>query len=145
MKWGRISVWIVTILLIAGALRVGKSEMLKIQAEQPLLSLKLSLGNNYESVYGWQKETGEHFVFLPGDESLSQAQIQIPWGTQVSVDGTTLQRDQLCEGLSLNTPYALTVLNSHKETRSTITFVASNNIPSIFLDTASGDMDYIHM
>lgn len=145
MKWGRISVWIVTILLIAGALRVGKSEMLKIQAEQPLLSLKLSLGNNYESVYGWQKETGEYFVFLPGDESLSQAQIQIPWGTQVSVDGTTLQRDQLCEGLSLNTPYALTVLNSHKETRSTITFVASNNIPSIFLDTASGDMDYIHM
>lgn len=48
-----------------------------------------------------------------------------------------------CEQWSLNTRYAISAGNGDIE-HSHITFLRSENIPAMYIDTRSGDMGYIH-
>ncbi len=101
-------------------------------------------GDREEKIQLWADENGEYVVFMPSYAELSQAQISLQTETPVYVDGQRLTDGMTCEMFQLNTSYEL-AFEWRGETRcSQITFVRSGNVAAMFVDTQSGNMEYIH-
>lgn len=87
-----------------------------------------------------QAESGEWYVFLPSHGKLEDLTVCLPMGQSVAVNGEELSDGMSCEGFSLETDYPLTTGGK----MSTLRFLKSANVASIYLETRSGTMDYIH-
>lgn len=88
-----------------------------------------------ETIRVWEKCEGERYVFLPSYVNLNQLTIQT--GRTQRFDDLVMKDGMDCGGLELDRPYAL-------GGGGTITFLKSENLPALYLDTASGNLDYIH-
>ena len=105
-----------------------------------LFSVEVTSPAGYESIDCWESEEGEYFVFLPSFADPAKTSIRRNRGEEIVIDGQPLRDGMTCEPFQLNVPYAL----SWKGKESTITFLQSENVPALYLDTRSGNMDYIH-
>lgn len=90
-----------------------------------------------EEIHFWEQTEGEYIVFLPSYLPLSQLYFRSD--TPISFNETELSEGMSCGALSLDQPYGLNV-----EGNPTITFLRSENMPAMYIDTASGSMEKIH-
>lgn len=126
MRGRKRELYILTLLLLAAVLLCTFLE----GEDQPPLTFRAGS----EIIRVWEKEEGEFFVFLPSYVNLNQLTIQTK--NARSFDGLTLSDGMDCGSLELDHPYDLG--------GGTVTFLKSENLPALYLDTASGNMDYIH-
>lgn len=127
MKRRKPELYILTLLLLAVVFLCSTLEQKEREA--------FSFQSGGETIQVWEESREECYVFLPGYVDLSQLTIQTPkprrFGKLVMKDGMD------CGGLELGRPYDL-------GGGATITFLKSENLPALFLDTASTKMDSIH-
>lgn len=134
MRHRRIGIHIMTILLLAAAFYFG----IPGSVDAPALSFEILTGDGFEKIRMWEKETGEFYVFLPSYANLEDVQIRSD--KTVVLDGRSFTDGMTCRGLELDTAYPLSGIKKP----GTIMFVRSRDLPAVYIDTASGSMDYIH-
>lgn len=135
MKLRRLEVYLITLLLSAVVI------FLYIQETQKDLSLTFAVmgGGKAEKITCWQQEDGDCFVFLPSYVDLSETWVQT--NQPIRFDETELRYGETCEKLRLEHTYRL---SRGGEDAGTITFMQSEKLPAMYIDTASQSMDYIH-
>lgn len=106
-------------------------------------SVSIPSGNGIEQIRCWEKDPESYYVFLPSYADLSQAFLQIDPEYSVLVDGSALSDGMTCQDFPLNTPLEMTCSASHITYRSSLIFVQSANIPTLYIDVTSGSMEYI--
>lgn len=136
MQFWKKAVLILTALWAAVALFAALCE----EETAALFSVGVTSPAGYESIDCWESEEGECFVFFPSYADPAKTSIRRNRGEEIVIDGQPLRDGMTCEPFQLNVPYTL----SWKGKESTITFLQSENVPTLYLDTRSGNMDYIH-
>lgn len=138
MRFGRGFIILLS-LLLAGLILLAWHEEPK---QGTTLSLEISSGSSKEKITCWQSDSGESYFFLPSYGELDEARFRVSGKGTLALDGTVLTDGMSCGGLVLGKPYNLT--NGAGDSMGSVTFVRSGNVAAIYLDVASGSMDYIH-
>ncbi len=108
-----------------------------------LISIEITAGDMQKSIRCWMDEVGELYAFLPSDtENI----------TLLTEDGYSFTAGELNSGVKYaiadveaDTKHECLIRKNGKNVIETkITFIQSDNIPSLFIETESGSMDYIH-
>lgn len=106
-------------------------------------SLTVSSHNSTEDIEGWLNED-ECYFFLPSYAELSQVNISKNTSNELYLDGELLESGMTCENLSFDTEYELTFSSWGQSKSYKVTFLRSSGMPTMYLDTQTGSMDYIH-
>lgn len=133
MAWKKAEIHILTVLLLLTSLYFGTRE----PRESPSLSFEAVTDHGTETIRVWQRDDGDGFVFLPSYVNLNQ--LRILTTRPVCIGETKMTYGKTCEDLELDRTYFL----SGTEGPSSMTFLRSENLPAMYLDTVSGSMDYI--
>lgn len=135
----KIHVYLATALILAAAVFCC---LRSAQMEAPYLLAEVSSGGRTEQVRLWTGETGEYLVFLPGYAELSEVRLRTNAAGRFLLNEETVCDGESCKAFSLNTAYPLT--DGEGNSVGTLTFVRSGGVASLFLETRSGSMAYIH-
>lgn len=127
-------VYILTALFLAVAVFFG----LRDRENQPYLSFELMAEGGTEQIQIWDRGDGAGYVFLPSYAKM--AQVRVHSGGRPALDGRILTYGMTCEELQPDTPYQVSDLGQLH----TLTFLTTQNLPALYIDTASGSMDQIH-
>lgn len=138
MRFGRIFIIILTLLLSCLILLALHEQ----GGQEVTLRLEIPSGDSMETVSCWQSASGERYFFLPSYGELEEASFRVEGSAALILDGTPLTDGMTCGGFALDTPYLLT--NEGGESLGSVSFVRSAQVPAIYIDVASGSMDYIH-
>lgn len=130
-----------TLLLIAVAF-LGCYCQWQEQAKVPF-SVEVPAGEGTVTVDCWRAEDGAYYVFLPSWAELSGLQIQ-PKLSNMHLDGTAVDQAQPLDDVRTDTAYDLSFRSCGVTRNSTVTFVQSDGMPAVYLETETGSMDYIH-
>ena len=144
MRKNRIAICVFTGALILAALWMGVQERRQLRWEEPLFSLILESAGNEEYIRCWESGEGDYYVFLPGPDALHHARFQPKSGVTISLNGVALSQDEMLDDIVWNFPYSMEAAEDDRKIHASVTFLCSENVPSLFLDTASGSMDHIH-
>lgn len=145
MRFSKIVVLALTMIFGAAALLVARKGAEFRMNEKVLFSVEVTSEYGQERIESWRSDEAEFFVFLPSYADLAKTKLYQNRPGEVTIDGEPIINGMTCENFQWNTPYDLTcrVAGEFPETR--ITFMKSDNIPTMYIDTRSGNMDYIHM
>lgn len=142
MRRGKIVIWLFTALLLAVIVFLLSRDD-PWNGNLPLSVLVSSQGQT-EEIGCWKSDTGEYFLFLPSYADLSQTQIRINSRYPVHMDGRLVTDGMSCDFLQLDVPYDLTCAVDGEARHFSLTILQSGNLPALYIDVASGTMDYIH-
>ena len=92
----------------------------------------------------WRGENQQCYVFLPGYAEFSQSRIVLNTGDALYLDGESLDEETDCSGLQEDCVYELEYRGLFGQQQLELTFIRSDRMPVIHIDTESGNMDYIH-
>ena len=144
MRKNRIAICVFTGALILAALWMGVQERQQLRWEEPLFSLIVESAGKEEYIRCWESGEGDYYVFLPGPDALQHARFQPKSGVRISLNGVALSQDEMLDDIVWNFPYSMEAAEDDRKIHASVTFLCSENVPSLFLDTASGSMDHIH-
>ncbi len=94
-----------------------------------------------EVVTAFEAEEGNYYVFLPSYAKMEKVKYEKNTAKTVSIDGIKLSEGMSCEAFVLETEYELSV---DREKQTTIQFLRSADVATLYIDTASGSMENIH-
>lgn len=137
MRKSKIAVCFMTALLLSVA---AVSELILIQREHFPFSVTIA---GTETIDCWRKD-GCYYVFLPGYADGSQAKLVTNPLFPVSIDGQKVGKDTVCADFPLGRRLPIVYSKWGKAHEAQILFCQSGNLPTLYIDTASGSMDYIH-
>lgn len=129
-----------TAILLAVAVWFGRAD--DTAAAEPLLRVRLT--GSGEIVNCWQKENGDYYLFLPSGVSLSEVELLVEDDVALRLNGETLENGPMPDTVEMGVTYDVTWRSGEKEQCSRLTVLQSENVPSMCIDVASGDMAYIH-
>ena len=138
MRFGRGFILLLSLLLTAVILFAWH----ELQEQEISLSLQISSGGSVEEIDCWQSDSAAGYFFLPSYGELESARLRIKGDGELMLDGSPVTDGMSCGGFVLDKPYSLT--NKVGEHLGTVTFVRSGNVAAMYIDVASGSMDYIH-
>lgn len=144
MRYGKIIVCLLTVAFLAVGVYIGSLEPEPETKAEISFSVIVRSGAETEKIDCWENASGEYCVFLPSYAELSDAFVSIDGKASVSINGRPVKNGTTCASLQLDTPYAFTYRNGKEYRDTTLTFVRSGNVPTIYIDVLSGNMDYIH-
>lgn len=101
-------------------------------------------GSSHEEIIPWLSAAGEYYIFLPGYADISQTRICLNSDKAIYIDETLLEDGMSCSAFQINVPYTVEYESGGKKYQHQITFVQSEGIATVYVETQSGDMDYIH-
>lgn len=108
------------------------------------LYAEVLLDGKTEILQLFEDENEQFFLFLPSGAQLEHTRLRLNTSIPVELEGQVLSDGTSCEKLQNNVAYELTYTAWGKKQCSSLTFMKSANIASIYIDTKSGTMDYIH-
>ena len=108
------------------------------------MSLSVRSGTEIERIASWEDDKGDLYFFLPSYANLADAQIQ-----KKTDDMLYIGLDELTDGMTLEcyeigSPYHLVCTSGVRIQERTVTFLKSAELPTLYIDTQSGSMEYIH-
>ena len=120
--------------------------ILQTRQESPLsaLSFQVGEGESSQRITLWEDADGNGYVFLPAFAELDRVQICLDTAETFNIGELQLEDGMNCASFQWNTAYELRCTCWGIPRKKTITFLRSENVAAMFLDTASGSMDYIH-
>lgn len=148
MRYGKIIIGFLTAFLMALLFSVlilctdGSQE----ESRKPEVSLTFAVqsGESRELIHCWENPEGEFFVFLPGYADMEDVSVSSAAG-EIRIGEDLLTKCLSCAAYELNRTYPFACKQGEKTLESTITFVYSGSVPSLYIDVQSGSMDYIHL
>lgn len=129
-------------LLLAIAVFLGY-EQLNGTNKLPVCAVAVSDGLR-EIITPWSNENGEYYLFIPGYAELSQVSILKETSADLFLDGIPLIDGMSAEVLRWDYPYELTYTLHGTEKHVKLTLMRSDGVSTIYIDTVSGSMEYIH-
>lgn len=131
----RVPVLLFSLVLLLGAAFVATKE-----AEiAPYFQFQSEYGQQNISVFDAQDEN--YYVFLPSCSNLDQVRVMLPRGREFFLGDIRLSDKMSCEVFELEKPYGFFVDGNYV---ATLWFYQSQNVPAMFVETASGEMAAIH-
>ena len=108
------------------------------------LSFCICTENTDEEITVWQSETGEYYAFFPGYTDLSNVKMRLNTSKRLFCDNIQMEDGTDCGQLQFDMPYSVTYCAWGIEQMRTLTLLRSSCIAAMFINTQSGNMDYIH-
>lgn len=108
-----------------------------------LFSVKVVMNGGTEEIPCWMNPDGEGYVFLPAGIDMKEASILLHTSGTVSIGEKQIYSGMLCDVFQQDTTYQLKC-SDLKAKEYSVQFVQSANVPTMFIDTESGSMEYIH-
>lgn len=143
---GTIVIWITAALVGLAILCAGLEEPAEVKIEAPpVLSLRVPAAGGQEEVQLWDDGSGTCYGFLPGYAQVEQAVFQVLSGYRVETEQGRIESGTSCGGFSLNVPYCLKITGKGVDQEKTLVLLSTGQQPVLYVDVASGNMDYIHM
>lgn len=99
------------------------------------------LGSDIHEISLYEAEDRNSYIFLPSCAEMEQLTIHLDAWMDISLGGITLYDGFSCGIFSLDTPYQLEI---NGKFLTTLRFYQSANVPAMYIETASGSMEYIH-
>lgn len=127
-------------LLISGFLVAFVLIGVYISKEDSTLAFNIQTGAEEKQLYPFVNEKGEYYVFLPSYTDLNKVTIVTSDDSEIVLNGKDALDGMKCDVYEPNQAYDLVIDGQNTK----ITFMKSANVATLFLDTASGNMDYIH-
>ena len=112
--------------------------------ETRILSVELVSNEKIERINCWEDDTGSYYVFLPSYADLSVTKICLNTSMPVWLDGRQLCDGDICERFQLNVAYELSYIQQHKMYKTTLKFMKSEDVATMYIETPTKSMDYIH-
>lgn len=142
MKRNKIIIFSCTIVLLIGVCLICLYQL----ADHDELPFAISIpsGDETETICCWNNGKGESFVFVPGYITLSEAVVELNTGSRVALNGVPLSDGMSCGAFELDVQYECTYAVFGKTHRQGVTFVRSGYVGTMYIDTDSGNMEYIH-
>ena len=132
-----IYIFVCTILLLFVAVFIASKVRLPFNAFS--IYIENDLITNEVSVYHEGKQN--YYVFLPSYADLDQVKISLNSRQEVSIGDVTLYDGMDCSCFELEVPYEFSFQG---QKNATIWFYQSENVATMYIDTATGSMDRIH-
>ncbi len=142
MKRNKIIICILTAALLVGAVFIAVYQITNTAALP--FSFEINSDSETERIKCWENKDGESFVFLPSFLELADVKINLNTDSKVLINGVELLNDMPCDSFSLDTEYDLTYKSFGIAHKGKITFIRSDNVHTVYIDTESEKMDYIH-
>ena len=145
MGFRKIAIVFLTVLLVLMGLLCGRvSEQLYPETEETQESLPfvflVDTGESVREIVPWRDGQGKYTVFLPSHAQLQQVRISCLGEESVLLGDQPMENGMSCGEISLEQTYAVQWGQQTGE----IVFLRSAEMPSVYVDTRSGDMAYIH-
>lgn len=145
MRVGKIFLGLFTVILICLIFLVSVfEEPFEDKPFSPSFFVYTEANGNREEIYPWQNSDGEYWIFLPGYALMEQT-VLVCREDIVCIDDIPVQDGGTLHRYEWNTAYLLSCSSEEGSIESTITFVRSGGVPSLYVDVQSGNMEYIHM
>ena len=107
-------------------------------------SIEVCYGNSDETISLWKNANNDMYAFLPAGIDLSQAKLHLNEDSPVYIDGERLEEAADCSPYILNQAHELEYKRWGRICRTNITFLQAESVAAMYIDTASGTMEYIH-
>ena len=114
------------------------------QAVERPFYITINTEGSSEQISAWKDENGGYYVFLPSYADLSKAQIKLNTIKNLDINSKEIADGSLCDIFEINIKYNMEFSVLGKARTTVITFVQSANIATMYVDTESGSIDYIH-
>lgn len=138
----RAIIYIITIFFIISVAIIGYSQI-KTMEFTPFY-FEVVMEETTEKVEYWENAEGNLYVFLPSYTSMQDVYINLETSKDVILGESLLADGMSCEGFALNQWYELSYGNRGGEEKHQLMFVQSANVATMYIQTRSGDMDYIY-
>lgn len=140
MRYGKITVYLFTLLFAALAVVLWAFEP-RMEA-MPVELIVTSTGEE-KTVTSWKNEAGEYYLFLPSYAEPASARLRLH-ARDVRINGKQAENGMSCGEFALDEPYSFSFDSAEGQVSTVLTFVQSKDLPTLYVDTGSGSMDYIH-
>lgn len=134
-------IFLLTVLLILLMLLVTADNV--VTENNIPISVTIGNGENRETVLGWNSDDTWYF-FIPGYMNLDELSFELHTDEPVVLNGKPTYSGMTCEGLSFDVSYEVEYRLLGTEQKKQVVFVQSGGVATMFLDTESGNMAYIH-
>lgn len=134
-----------TVYLMTGILVLAMilAELVMMKQEGLSFSVEVTTGDGTETVKPWYDD-GCYYVFLPSYADPDQAKVVTSFLTPLWIQGERVGSETVCGAFPFNEKLDIRyhVLGETREEK--VYVCQSGNVPTLYIDTASGSMDYIH-
>lgn len=138
----KVIIYIITIFFVVLAAVIGYGQI-KSMDFTPFY-FEVAAGDARERIEYWENADGDLYVFLPSYASMQEVYINLETSKDIFLNYELLSEGMSCEGYGLNEWYELSVGSAEHETTQKLMFVQSANVATMYIQTRSGDMDYIY-
>ena len=107
----------------------------------PRFCVQSTDGEEVKTISLFDAKDGNYYVFLPSYADMRQVTVSVSEEVHFALNDTPLADGMACEFFELQTPYSFF---ADAQMIATLWFYRSENVASMFLDTATGSMAYIH-
>ena len=98
-----------------------------------------------EALSPWMEPASDRvYVFLPGYAELENIYLHLSAAKNVRIGGRAVEDGMNCKMLEWNTAYELTYSDWRGTYRKQLSFLKSGKLDTLYIDTESGNMNYIH-
>ncbi|MDO5545451.1 MAG: CotH kinase family protein [Eubacteriales bacterium] len=140
MGKNKIVVCLMTAVLL---LVLALAELILIQRENVPFSVEVASQGGSERIECW-REDGCYYVFLPTYAQPEQVKLVTNPLFPVWIEGKRVESGTVCGEFPFEEALSLTYQKWGKTYEQTVFFCQSTNVPTLYIDTASGSMDHIH-
>ncbi len=108
-----------------------------------LFSVSIRSGNNTQSLKAWSADKENYYVFLPSYTELDSVSLAPSGSVKFSFNGREILEDTAPGGIEPEVAYNISLSNKAFEKSATLTFLKSANVAAVYIDTVSGNTEYI--
>lgn len=145
MGYGKRIALLLTLLFLVAAVLIGSLDTVPEKEEETLpISICVRAGESQEELLCWKQEEGNWYFFLPSYGEMDTVTFQLVKGWEVQLDQQRLDDGMSCEDFQTAVPYRLTARKDGTVICAAVTILRSENIPAMYIDVRSGNMEYIH-
>lgn len=140
MKGRKTAVYLMTVLLVLVMITI---ELILVKQEGLSFSVEVTTADGIETVKPVY-QYGCYYVFLPSYANLNQARLVKSPLIPARIEGEWVPFDAVCGSYPLNVAMPIAYYLPGEIREDLIIFCQSGNVPTLHINTASGNMDYIH-
>lgn len=121
------------------------AELALMRQERVLFAVEVTTGDDTEILKPWYYEKRSRYhVFLPGYVDPNQAKLVTNYQTDLWIQGAQVKKNTVCGMFPFGEMLDIRYDRWGETWEGEVVFHQSGNVPTLYIDTASGSMDYIH-
>lgn len=111
---------------------------------EEIISFQILSGEDMQTISLWEQEKGRYYVFLPSYAKPENVKIILHTGCPVTLDHIKLENGMRCTHFSEGKAYPFSYIFLGKIRQGELIFLRSAGLATMYIETNSGGMSYIH-